>query len=83
MLGGQSLRQTAKGRDNGVRVLDLDNDGYMDVVIGNSKKRETLIWEPKTSSWRSSKTPILVVGDRMSVKPKRVLDFGRAARNTR
>ena len=40
LLGGQPLR-TADGRDNGVRLLDLDNDGYMDVVIGNDKVRQT------------------------------------------
>ena len=36
MLAGHPLRD-AKGGDNGVRVFDIDGDGYMDVVIGNAK----------------------------------------------
>src|SRR5205807_1498605 len=31
LLGGQSLR-SPKGDDNGVRLLDLNCDGYLDVV---------------------------------------------------
>src|SRR5207249_2740136 len=33
LLGGQPLR-SPDGLDNGVRLLDLDNDGYLDVVVG-------------------------------------------------
>jgi hypothetical protein len=39
-LGGHPLR-AKNGGDNGVRVLDLDADGFMDVVIGATDKRVT------------------------------------------
>ena len=60
LLGGQSLR-TADGRDNGVRLLDLDNDGYIDVVIGNDKVRQTRLWSPKTRTWITSDFPLSLV----------------------
>jgi hypothetical protein len=50
VLGGQPLR-AANGQDNGVRVLDLDHDGYMDAVIGNEKVRQTRIWSPQQNKW--------------------------------
>ena len=37
LLAGQPLR-AANGQDNGVRMLDVNHDGYMDVVIGNEKR---------------------------------------------
>jgi putative membrane-bound dehydrogenase-like protein len=57
LLGGQPLR-TADGRDNGARLLDLDNDGYMDVVIGNDKVRQTRTWSPKDRTWRTGDFPV-------------------------
>src|SRR5262249_25236667 len=46
LLGGQPLRDPKTGRDNGVRLLDVNNDGYMDVVIGNEKVKQTRVWSP-------------------------------------
>ena len=43
LLGGHPLR-TPTGRDNGVRVVDVDADGFMDVVIANPAHRETRVW---------------------------------------
>ena len=43
MLAGHPLRN-AKGGDNGVRVFDIDGDGYMDVVIGNANKANPQKW---------------------------------------
>ncbi len=45
LLGGVPLRAD-DGGDNGVRLLDVNNDGFMDVVIGNDKVRQTRIWRP-------------------------------------
>ncbi|WP_406699828.1 PVC-type heme-binding CxxCH protein [Singulisphaera sp. Ch08] len=56
LLGGQPLR-AADGMDNGVRVLDVDNDGYMDVVVGNAKSRLTRLWKPSTKRWSLTKFP--------------------------
>ena len=39
LLAGQPLR-SADGSDNGVRLLDLDNNGYLDVVIGNGQLKQ-------------------------------------------
>ncbi len=60
LLNGQPLRN-AKGQDNGVRLIDLDNDGYLDVVIGNEKLRQTRLWQPKTNSWRELPFPRYIV----------------------
>jgi putative membrane-bound dehydrogenase-like protein len=57
LLGGQSLR-AADGGDNGVRLLDVDNDGFMDVVIGNDKLRQTRIWSPKEGKWIEGGFPV-------------------------
>lgn len=59
-LGGNPLR-TAAGQDNGVRVLDLNNDGFMDVVIGNEKVRQTRIWSPKRQQWITTDFPVEIV----------------------
>jgi putative membrane-bound dehydrogenase-like protein len=60
LLGGQPLR-AADGRDNGVRILDLDNDGYLDVVVGNDKLRQTRCWSPRTRTWITSDFPVSLV----------------------
>lgn len=59
MFAGHPLRN-AKGGDNGVRVLDIDNDGYMDVIIGNAKAKLSRIWDPKKSVWREVPFPTVV-----------------------
>ncbi len=50
LLAGQPLR-AANGQDNGVRLLDVDNDGVMDVVVGN----QTRIW--KKGQWTETPFP--------------------------
>jgi putative membrane-bound dehydrogenase-like protein len=60
LLGGQPLR-AADGGDNGVRLLDVDNDGYLDVVIGNGKVKQTRRWSPGTLSWQVTGFPVPVV----------------------
>ena len=54
LLKGSSLRGK-NGQDNGVRVLDANNDGFMDVLIGEQNR--TRIWNPKQSSWTEHKLP--------------------------
>ncbi len=63
-LAGESLldlpgptRAGEIGGDPGVRLLDVDGDGFLDVVIGNARKQVTRIWNPSTRSWRETPTP--------------------------
>ncbi|HKB34888.1 MAG TPA: polysaccharide deacetylase family protein, partial [Gemmataceae bacterium] len=63
LLGGQPLRDPKTGWDNGVRLLDVNNDGFMDVVIGNDKVQQTRVWSPKTKSWVTSGFPAVVVSE--------------------
>ena len=60
LLGGHALR-AADGGDNGVRLLDVDNDGYMDVVIGNDKVRQTRRWSPRDGEMDHSDFPVSLV----------------------
>ncbi len=52
-LGGASLR-TADGGDAGVRLLDLDGDGFLDVV--NAPAKQTRIWSK--GAWAASEFPL-------------------------
>jgi hypothetical protein len=60
-LGGVPLRDPKTGEDNGVRVLDLNNDGFMDVVIGNEKARQTRLWSPETRTWGLTDFPAKLI----------------------
>lgn len=60
LLAGEPLR-AANGQDNGVRLLDLNNDGCLDVVIGNEHVRKTRIWNPKENTWTDSSFPTALV----------------------
>jgi putative membrane-bound dehydrogenase-like protein len=54
---GVPLREPGKDGDNGVRILDVDNDGFMDVVIGARDTQITRVWRPKEQRWQETKTP--------------------------
>ena len=60
LLGGQSLK-TPNGYDNGVRLIDLDNDGFMDVIIGNENLQQTRRWDPQGKRWITSPFPFQLV----------------------
>jgi putative membrane-bound dehydrogenase-like protein len=59
LLAGQPLRR-ANGADNGVRLLDLDSDGFLDVVIGNEVLQQTRHWSPKAKKWIVSGFPVQI-----------------------
>ena len=60
LLAGQPLR-AENGQDNGVRLLDMNNDGYLDVVIGNERLRRTRVWLPQKKEWQESDLPVQIV----------------------
>lgn len=59
LLAGQRIR-AADGSDNGIRLLDLNNDGYLDVVIANEVKQLTRVWDPVENSWKDGPTPFQI-----------------------
>jgi putative membrane-bound dehydrogenase-like protein len=67
LLGGVPLRDPKTGLDNGVRLLDVNNDGYLDVVIGNGKVRQTRLWSPKGKSWVVADFPFQIVKEGWSI----------------
>jgi putative membrane-bound dehydrogenase-like protein len=60
LLDGQPLR-AADGGDNGVRVADLNHDGFMDVVISNEQVRQTRTWNPDRAAFDTSEFPFPIV----------------------
>jgi hypothetical protein len=62
LLAGQPLR-TADGGDNGTRLCDVDNDGYMDVVTGNPSAMHTRIWSPDQGRWHTMPFPARLIED--------------------
>lgn len=74
LLAGNPLRNE-EGGDNGVRIVDVDRDGYMDVVIGNSEVRKTRVWDPQKSTW--SETGFVTNLSPRSFKARHAYDFGR------
>jgi putative membrane-bound dehydrogenase-like protein len=66
VLGGYSLR-AADGSDRGVRLLDVNGDNFMDVVIGGTDRKTTRIWQPKENRWVETATPIEVGNARFGI----------------
>ncbi|MEM7383579.1 MAG: PVC-type heme-binding CxxCH protein [Verrucomicrobiota bacterium] len=60
LLGGEALRDRETGSDNGVRLVDLNQDGYLDVLIGNDRVRRTRIWNPDEGKWKEMDLPFRV-----------------------
>lgn len=48
----------ADGEDNGIRLLDLNNDGFMDVLIGNDRRQTQRLWKPSESRWLNAPSPL-------------------------
>ena len=61
-LAGHPLR-AADGGDGGVRMLDVDADGFMDVVIGTESTQLTRIWVPKENRWRERPAPARITAN--------------------
>lgn len=54
LLAGHSLRK-ADGSDSLIRTVDLDNDGFLDVLIPeSSEKLITRVWQNQERTWHES-----------------------------
>jgi hypothetical protein len=56
LLAGQPLR-AENGQDNGVRIVDVNRDGFMDAVIANERVRKTRVWSPSENAWQECDFP--------------------------
>ncbi|MAT11117.1 MAG: dehydrogenase [Rhodopirellula sp.] len=56
LLKGSSLRAD-NGSDNGVRLLDLNSDGYLDVLIGDGQRQLTRVYAPEQNTWKETPFP--------------------------
>ncbi len=68
VLGGVPLRSKTGG-DNGVRLLDVNADGFLDAVIGNSQRQTTRIWDPNSKQWREVPLPVQIVSNEETRQP--------------
>jgi putative membrane-bound dehydrogenase-like protein len=59
-MGNQPIRHPKNGTDSGNRLLDLNSDGYMDVVLGQSDVTTTWIWQPSDNNWATTDFPALL-----------------------
>jgi hypothetical protein len=66
LLNGHRLRDVEEGTDNTIRVLDVDNNGYVDVLVPgvsfsprmtNQHNRITRLWSPLTEKWGQTPFP--------------------------
>ena len=60
LLNGQALRN-AEGKDAGVRLIDANGDGYLDVLLGHENEQVLRVWEPKNQAYRNvGSSPIVI-----------------------
>ena len=82
LLAGQPLR-TEEGTDNGVRLIDLNDDGYIDVVIGNQQLRQSRVWVPENTSWKIGNFPVSLTASNSSSEGEDIrVRFGVVAPGT-
>src|SRR5258706_9505376 len=76
LLLGRPLR-AAGGQDNGVRVLDLNNDAYLDLIAANEHHPENRIWNPKLKNWTTTAFPLpLIAPDQQGRRQESGVRFG-------
>ena len=75
LLAGEPLRRP-DGSDNGVRLLDVNADGFMDVLIGNDRVCRTRVWQPEKRQWREYPLPIRFVTTHMGQTKTHPVAFG-------
>src|SRR2546421_1952106 len=69
--------RAANGQDNGVRLLDLNGDGYLDVISANEQSTRTRLWNPKQQKWIATGFPVpLVAPDQQGNRWETGVKFG-------
>lgn len=54
LLLDQPIRAPETGSDNGVRLVDVNEDGFLDVLIGNESNRTLRLWKPNAMNWQDT-----------------------------
>ena len=55
-LGGVALRDASEGGSQ-ARVLDVNHDGFMDVLLTQPGEAATRVWDPKAEAWQVQALP--------------------------
>ena len=71
-LGSETLRN-ASGGDNRVRLIDLDGDSFMDVVVGNDRQQITRLWNAGKFRWQEMPTPFKISDVRFGARGKQTI----------
>jgi putative membrane-bound dehydrogenase-like protein len=51
-LDGQPVRTREGGRDRGVRLRDVNNDGRCELIVGNERQNAVFTWSDEETSWK-------------------------------
>ena len=57
-IDGQPVFTNRQGRDQGVRLRDLDNDGRCEVLVSNPNQLAIFSWSPQDNQWQKLETPM-------------------------
>ena len=63
-LAGGPLR-AADGGDNGIRMVDVNADGYLDVLIANGDESRTRVWRPERRRFTETAFPVSDLRERL------------------
>ena len=78
LLLDQPIRRPVGGGDNGVRIVDLNLDGFLDVMIGNDERRVARVWNPENNQWIEIPSPVkFVTNDADSAPIDQGVQFGQ------
>ena len=73
-LGGKSLRNQT-GKENPISLVDVDADGYVDVVNFSEKNPTTRVWSPREGKWHETPIPP-ELQDELSQGNEKLFAFG-------
>lgn len=77
LLADHPLRSPTNGQKAGVRLIDLNNDGYMDVILADEQQRVTRIWNNTERKWTETSFPVpLVAKDHEGGNRDQTVRFG-------